>query len=96
MSTTPQTHYVKSGDVHIAHQAVGTGPVDLVVVPGWVSNIECLWEEPSAADFFRSLASYSRLIIFDKCGTGFSDRVASMPNLETRMDDLRADSGRSN
>jgi class 3 adenylate cyclase len=90
MEETPTTRYAKSGDVHIAYQVVGDGPVDLVVVPGWVSNVECFWEEPHCAGFLRALAAFSRLIIFDKRGTGLSDRVAHLPSLETRMDDLRA------
>ena len=53
MSTAPETRYVKSGDVHIAYQVVGSGPVDLVLVPGWVSNIECFWDDPACAKFLR-------------------------------------------
>ena len=86
----PETRYAKSGDVHIAYQVVGDAPRDLVLVPGWVSNIEMFWEEPTVARFFERLASFARLILFDKRGTGLSDRVAEMPNLETRMDDVRA------
>jgi len=86
----PETRYAKSGDVHIAYQMVGDAPRDLVLVPGWVSNIEVFWEEPTVARFFERLASFSRLILFDKRGTGLSDRVAELPNLETRMDDVRA------
>lgn len=86
----PETRYARSGDVNIAYQVVGKGPRDLVLVPGWVSNIEVFWEEPSAARFLQRLASFSRLILFDKRGTGLSDRAADMPNLETRMDDVRA------
>ena len=85
-----ETRYAKSGDVHIAYQVVGDGPRDLVVVPGWISNIDLFWEEPRVAHFFERLASFSRLILFDKRGTGLSDRVVDMPNLETRMDDVRA------
>ena len=87
---TPQTKYARSGDVHIAYQVVGSGARDLVIVPGWISNIEVFWEEPSVAQFFERLASFCRLILFDKRGTGLSDRVSDMPNLETRMDDVRA------
>jgi pimeloyl-ACP methyl ester carboxylesterase len=76
--------------VSIAYQALGKGPPDLVLVPGWVSNIEVFWEEPSVARFLTRLASFSRLILFDKRGTGLSDRVADLPTLETRMDDVRA------
>ena len=85
-----ETHYAKSGDVNIAYQVAGDGPRDLVVVPGWISNIDLFWDEPHVAQFFERLASFSRLILFDKRGTGLSDRVLDMPNLETRMDDVRA------
>ena len=90
MPTVPQTRYVKSGEVHIAYQVLGSGPVDLVLVPGWVSNIECFWDDPAFARFLETLASFSRLILFDKRGTGLSDRVTHMPALETRIDDVRA------
>ena len=86
----PETRYTKSGDVNIAYQVVGNAPRDLVLIPGWVSNIEVFWEEPSVARFLRRLASFSRLILFDKRGTGLSDRVTDMPGLEVRMDDVRA------
>ena len=86
----PETRYARSGDVNIAYQVVGEGPRDLVLVPGWVSNIELFWEEPGAARFLQRLGSFSRLILFDKRGTGLSDRVGDIPNLETRMDDVRA------
>ena len=86
----PQTRYARSGEVSIAYQVVGTGPIDLVMVPGWVSNIDVFWEEPALARLLTRLASFSRLIIFDKRGTGLSDRVSDMPSLEVRMDDLRA------
>jgi pimeloyl-ACP methyl ester carboxylesterase len=86
----PETCYARSGDVNIAYQVVGEGPLDLVLVPGWMSNIEVFWEEPLAARFFERLASFSRLILFDKRGTGLSDRVSDMPSLEVRMDDVRA------
>ena len=90
MTTKPETRYARSGDVNIAYQVVGEGPRDLVLVPGWLSNVEVFWEEPSMARFLQRLASFSRLILFDKRGTGLSDRVADMPDLETRMDDVRA------
>ena len=86
----PETRYARSGDVNIAYQVVGEGPRDLVYVPGWVSNVECFWEEPGVVRFFERLTSFTRLILFDKRGTGLSDRVADIPNLETRMDDVRA------
>lgn len=88
----PVTRYAKSGEVNIAYQVTGAGPLDLIYVPGWVSNVEYTWEEPSYARFLRRLASFSRLILFDKRGTGLSDRVPTneLPTLEQRMDDLRA------
>jgi pimeloyl-ACP methyl ester carboxylesterase len=89
MSDPPRTRYAKSGDVHIAYQVLGDGPIDVVWVPGFVSNVEYDWEHPRPARFFRRLASFSRLIRFDKRGTGLSDRVA-IPTLEERMDDVRA------
>jgi pimeloyl-ACP methyl ester carboxylesterase len=89
-AVNPVTRYAKSGDVNIAYQVIGDGPPDLVLVPGWVSNIEVFWEEPAVARFLMRLASFSRLILFDKRGTGLSDRLGSVPDLETRMDDLRA------
>ena len=89
---TAQTRYAKSGDVHIAYQVVGEGPVDLVLVPGWVSNVELWWEDPGWSAFMQRLMSFSRLILFDKRGTGLSDRVSvrEMPTLEERIDDVRA------
>ncbi len=89
MSDPPKTRYAKSGDVHIAYQVLGDGPIDVVYVPGFVSNVEYDWVHPRPARFFRRLASFSRLIRFDKRGTGLSDRVA-IPTLEERMDDVRA------
>jgi pimeloyl-ACP methyl ester carboxylesterase len=89
----PETRYAKTADsVHIAYQVVGTGPFDLVYVPGWVSNVEMMWEEPRLAAFLERLASFARLIVFDKRGTGLSDPVpeAELPGLERRMDDVRA------
>jgi pimeloyl-ACP methyl ester carboxylesterase len=88
----PETKYARSGEVHIAYQVVGDGPLDLVLVPGWISHIEHQWEDPAHAHFLERLASFSRLITFDKRGTGLSDRVAesALPTLEQRMDDVRA------
>ena len=88
----PKTRYAKSGDVNIAYQVVGDGPLDLVYVPGWVSHLDLNWEEPDHARFLERLASFSRLILFDKRGTGLSDRVPvnQLPTLEQRMDDVRA------
>ena len=82
--------YAHSGDVNIAYQVLGDGPTDLVFVMGWVSHLEYYWREPSFARFLRRLASFSRLILFDKRGTGLSDPVTQMPTLEQRMDDVRA------
>ena len=89
---TPETKYVRSGHTHIAYQTIGDGPLDLIYVPGWVSHVELAWEEPTLARFLMRLASFSRLITFDKRGTGLSDRVPldNLPTLEERMDDLKA------
>ena len=89
---TPETQYARSGEVNIAYQVVGEGPRDLVYVPGWVSNVEMMWEQTPLARFLERLASFSRLILFDKRGTGLSDRVSNdkLPTLEQRMDDVRA------
>ena len=88
----PATHYADSAGANIAYQVVGDGPVDLVYVPGWVSHVELAWEMPELVRGFERLASFSRLILFDKRGTGLSDPVAlaSLPTLEQRMDDVRA------
>jgi len=86
----PETRYAKSAEVSIAYQVLGTGPIDLIYVPGWVSHLEYGWEEPSLARFYRKLASFSRLILFDKRGTGLSDQSTNLPTLEQRMDDVRA------
>lgn len=88
----PKTRYAKSGDLNIAYQVAGHGPLDLIFVPGWISNVEASWEVPEYAHFLHRLASFSRLILFDKRGTGLSDRVPTdrMPALEERMDDVRA------
>jgi pimeloyl-ACP methyl ester carboxylesterase/DNA-binding winged helix-turn-helix (wHTH) protein len=88
----PETRYAQSGSVNIAYQVAGDGPIDLVFVMGWVSHLEYFWREPSFERFLRRLASFSRLILFDKRGTGLSDRIPipELPTLELRMDDLRA------
>jgi pimeloyl-ACP methyl ester carboxylesterase len=85
-----ETRYAKSGEVNIAYQVAGEGPLDLVLVPGFVSHLELDWEESRYAHFLERLASFSRLIRFDKRGTGLSDRPGGLPDLETRMDDVRA------
>jgi class 3 adenylate cyclase len=86
----PETRYAKSGDLHIAYQVLGEGSVDLVLVPGFVSNLDAAWMDPGYARFLRGLASFARLILFDKRGTGLSDPVVGAPTLEDRMDDVRA------
>lgn len=86
----PKTRYAKSGEVSIAYQVFGDGPLDLVYVPGWVSHVEHAWEEPGYARFLERLATFARVIVFDKRGTGLSDRDAGLPTLEERMDDVRA------
>src|SRR5213079_955515 len=86
----PETRYARSGDVAIAYQVVGEGPFDLVFIPPFVTNVELWWSLESFAPTLRREASYSRLILFDKRGTGMSDRVSGAPTLETRMDDVRA------
>lgn len=86
----PHVRYARSGDVSIAYGVVGDGPFDLVFVGGWVlSAFETAWEGP-AGETLSALAQFSRLILFDKRGTGLSDRDAGVPDLETRMDDIRA------
>jgi pimeloyl-ACP methyl ester carboxylesterase len=87
----PRTRYAKSGDLNIAYQVVGDGPFDVLWIPGFVSNVELIWEEPTSARFLERLASFSRLILFDKRGTGLSDRTdrRELPTLEERMDDAR-------
>jgi pimeloyl-ACP methyl ester carboxylesterase len=88
----PVTRYASSHDLSIAYQVTGDGPRDLVYVPGWISNVEVMWEEPRMARFLERLGTFSRLIVFDKRGTGMSDRVPSesLPTIEERMDDVRA------
>ena len=84
------TQYARSGRVSIAYQVVGAGPIDLILVPGFVSHVELAWEEPRLAHFLSRLASFSRLVLFDKRGTGMSDPVESPPSMGQRMDDIRA------
>src|SRR5438128_3821179 len=86
----PETHYAVSGGVHIAYQTVGSGPLDLVFVMGWVTHLDYFWQEPHFARFLRRLASFSRLIMVDKRGKSLSDRAVGLPTLEERMDDIRA------
>jgi pimeloyl-ACP methyl ester carboxylesterase len=86
----PETRYAKSGEVNVAYQVVGDGPRDLVLVSGFVSHLEHDWYEGRSAHFLGRLTSFARLIRFDKRGTGLSDRPGGLPDLETRMDDVRA------
>lgn len=90
--TMPPVHYASSGDVNIAYQVVGEGPIDLVYVMGWVTHLGFMWHQPICVRFFERLAGFSRVLIFDKRGTGMSDRVPidRLPSLEQRMDDVRA------
>ncbi|MEO6725086.1 MAG: alpha/beta fold hydrolase, partial [Blastocatellia bacterium] len=88
----PEVRYTRSGEVNIAYQVIGDAPLDLVFVMGWISHLEYFWTEPSFARFLRRLATFARVILFDKRGTGLSDRVPldQLPTLEQRMDDVRA------
>ncbi|WP_378179110.1 alpha/beta fold hydrolase [Aquimarina sp. SS2-1] len=86
----PKTAYAKSGDVNIAYQVFGSGPVDLVYIPGWVSNIDLMWSCPELVNFFEELGKFARVILFDKRGTGLSDRVVEFATLEERMEDITA------
>jgi pimeloyl-ACP methyl ester carboxylesterase/class 3 adenylate cyclase len=86
----PETRYTQSGDVSIAYQVMGDGPIDIILVPGLFSHIEFLHEMPGYTAFLRRLSRYARVIVFDKRGQGLSDRIAGAPSLEQRMDDVRA------
>jgi len=90
MAVVPQTRYARAGDVHIAYQVVGDGPVDLVYVPPQLQQVEHLWAEPRVAAFFERLARFSRLILFDRRGTGMSDPISATTTLEDQMEDLDA------
>jgi pimeloyl-ACP methyl ester carboxylesterase len=90
MTSMREIRYAKSGDVHIAFHVMGGGPIDLVLVPGFISHLELQLESPWCSRFFQRLASFCRLILFDKRGTGLSDRMSAIPTLEQRMDDVRA------
>jgi pimeloyl-ACP methyl ester carboxylesterase len=86
----PATRYALSGDVSIAYQVIGDGPIDLVMVPGVISHVEFMHELPGYTAFLRRLSNFARVITFDKRGQGLSDRVSGAPSLEERMDDVRA------
>jgi pimeloyl-ACP methyl ester carboxylesterase len=86
----PETRYALAGDVRVAYQVVGDGPRDLVLVPGWVSNLEVAWEHPPYERFMRRLGAIARVIVFDKRGSGLSDPVGAAAPIEERIDDIRA------
>ncbi|TFG87038.1 MAG: alpha/beta hydrolase, partial [Hyphomicrobiales bacterium] len=86
----PETQYVQCGELSIAYQVVGDGPVDLLYTQGWLSNLEYAWESPDYARFLTKLSGFSRLISFDKRGTGLSDREVGFPTLEERSEDIEA------
>ena len=86
----PETRYARSGGVHIAYQVFGEGDLDLVLVPGFVTHVELVWEHEPAARILEGLASFARVISFDRRGSGLSDPVSDAPTLEQRMDDVRA------
>jgi pimeloyl-ACP methyl ester carboxylesterase len=86
----PVTRYARSGDVHIAWQVFGEGDTNLVIVPPFVSHIENFWDQPDCARWLSRLGSFARVVMFDKRGTGMSDRVADLPGVDQRMDDVRA------
>ena len=87
---SPAIHYAKSGNVHVAYQVFGSGTMDLVFVPGWISHLDFWWDSPVTASWFERLARFSRVILFDKRGTGLSDRIGGLPSMDQRMDDIRA------
>src|SRR5688500_15326706 len=87
---TPRTRYAKSGDVNVAYQVLGEGPIDLVYVWGWLSHLDFQWPNPELTSYLRRLASFSRLIMFATRGTGLSDPVGGAPSFDERMDDIRA------
>ena len=86
----PATHYAKSGDVCVAYQIFGGGPIDLVFVPGWISHLDLWWDSPVTAGWLERFGQFARVIMFDKRGTGLSDRDCGLPGVDQRMDDIRA------
>jgi class 3 adenylate cyclase/alpha-beta hydrolase superfamily lysophospholipase len=90
MVRQPETHYANGPEGNIAYQVVGDGPTDVVVVPGWLSHVDLLWGDPGWTTFVGELASFARVILYDKLGTGLSDPLDGVPTLERRADDLRA------
>jgi DNA-binding SARP family transcriptional activator/class 3 adenylate cyclase len=90
VTTHPKVNYIQSGDIHIAYQVIGEGPIDIIILGGFTSHLHQVWEEPSLVAFLDDLASFSRVILFDKRGEGLSDRVGYPPTLEDTMDDILA------
>jgi pimeloyl-ACP methyl ester carboxylesterase len=86
----PTTRYAKSGEVHVAYQVFGEGALDLVVVPGFISHLDVFWDAPVVARWLHRFGRYARVIVFDKRGTGLSDRVSRLPGMDERIDDVRA------
>ena len=86
----PETRYARSGDLQIAYQVLGEGPLDVVFVPLFISNIDIMWEIPDFARLLRRIASFSRLIVFDRRGSGMSDGTPGVASLEEQIDDVRA------
>jgi pimeloyl-ACP methyl ester carboxylesterase len=89
MIDLPVTQYAKSGDVYVAYQVFGSGPIDLVFVPGWISHLDLWWDNPLTSDWLKGLSRFARLIMFDKRGTGLSDRSGGPPGMDQRMEDIR-------
>jgi pimeloyl-ACP methyl ester carboxylesterase len=89
-SLLPETRYALSGDVNVAYQTMGAGPVDIIVVPGLASHVEFMHEMPGYTAFHRRLSTFARVVTFDKRGQGLSDRIFDAPSLEQRIDDVRA------
>ena len=89
-SVLPATRYATSGDVNIAYQTMGEGPLDIILVPGVVSHVEFMHELAGYTSFLRRLSTFARVVTFDKRGQGLSDRVTDAPSLEQRIDDVRA------
>jgi pimeloyl-ACP methyl ester carboxylesterase len=90
MMDLPVTQYAKAGEVHVAYQVFGTGSIDLVFVPGWISHLDLWWDSPLISGWLEGLGRFARVIMFDKRGTGLSDRIGGLPGMDQRMDDIRA------
>jgi class 3 adenylate cyclase len=86
----PETRYARSGELFIAYQVIGDGPIDLLYVPSWISQVEHYWEHPMVARYIERLASFARLIMFDRRGSGLSDPIVGAPTLEEQIDDVVA------